>query len=289
MSSAGTIDADVNITINAEDHASVQVESAAKRINRQWREMRLEQRAVQQSFELSNRKFTATARVLSQMGSVMIRVQSIFNTYQLAQIRMQDATRNLAEAKRRLSDAIVQNGLDSKEAIEAQEDVTQFENQEQSSIIGNILQGALAVGVGASTFGRVPAITGAFKNLLNVFKGGKGPKTPKLTDFVDDAKGAGGKGFLSRALGGLGGLASKIPFGAGAAGGIGAGVMFLSDIPAAGGTGPHLDPDPYGWNDFTGEVGKSFNTTINVLANTSQEIVDDIQTAVDDIFRFGGN
>ena len=252
MSSAGTIDADVHITINAEDHASVQVESAAKKINRQWREMRLEQRAVQQSFELSNRKFTATARVLRQMGSVMMRVQTIFNTYQLAQIRMQDATRNLAEAKRRLSDAIVQNGLDSKEAIEAQEDLTQFENQETNATIGNIIQGISA------------------------------ELRPELCRY------------LSRALGGIGGALGgalgkvKLPIG-GAAGGIGAGVMFLSDIPPAGDPVPGYNPDPYGWDKFTGEAGKSFNTTINILANTSQEIVDDIQTSLDDIFRFGGN
>ncbi len=84
-SSAGTVDADVSITINANDNASVKVESAARKINKQWREMRLEQRAVQQSFELSNQKFVATSRVLNQVGSIVGRVQSAFNTYQLTQ------------------------------------------------------------------------------------------------------------------------------------------------------------------------------------------------------------
>ena len=293
MSSAGTIDADVNITINADDHATVQVESAAKRINRQWREMRLEQRAVQQSFELSNRKFTATARVLGQMGTVMLRLQSVFNTYQLMQIRGQDTARNLAEANRRVTESIIEHGHASQEAIQAQEQADEMKRQSEQEGIDRLIGIGTMAGVLATTVGRIPGLTGAIKTLGNVLKGGKGPGTPKITDFTKGGGGGGLGGAVSRGLGGIGGAIGgalgKVPIGGLGAGGIGAGVMFLSNIPPAGDPIEGYNPDPYGWNKFTGEAGNAFNATVNVFANTSQEIVDEIQTAIDGIFRFDGN
>lgn len=282
-SSAGTILADVNITINAEDRATVKVESAARKINRQWREMRIEQRAVQQSFELSNRKFVATSRVLNQVGSIVNRVQSAYNTYQLAQIRVQDATRNTADATRDLSDAIVEFGLNSPEAIAAAARRTEALEQEERA--GNdmlIVYGLIAANI-ATLVGRAPGLIGAIKGINRAFKA-----TPKV------APTAGLGAAATSTAGGIGGriagAASKIiPR---IAGGIGIGALLgiASDIQPAGEGELPEGFDALG--PLLGKIGaegqKIFSTIINVFASTPQEIVDEIQIAVQDSDRFTG-
>ena len=286
-SSAGTINADVNITINAEDNATVKVESAARKINRQWRELRIEQRAVQQSFELSNRKFVATGRVLNQVGSIVGRVQSAYNTYQLAQIRIQDATRNTADATRDLSDAIVEFGLNSPEAISAAEKRTDaLENEKRAANDALIAYGLIAVTI-VTLIGRVPALTGALKVLNKTLR-----STPKtLGPTAGAATGGAVGGAAGKVAGGgigrvLGSILPKL-----AGGGIGAGLGIVSDIQPAGEGELPGGLDAFG--PLAGKIGegggKFFSTIINVFASTSQEIVDQIQSGVESVTRSTGN
>lgn len=288
-SSAGTINADVNITINAEDNATVKVESAARKINRQWRELRIEQRAVQQSFELSNRKFVATGRVLNQVGSIVGRVQSAYNTYQLAQIRIQDATRNTADATRDLSAAIVEFGLNSPEAISAAEKRTDaLENEKRAANDALIAYGLIAVTI-VTLIGRVPALTGALKVLNKTLK-----STPKslgatagLTSATGGAAGKVAGGGISGAIGKLG---PKLL--GGAAGlGIGAALGIVSDIQPAGEGELPGGFDAFGplAGKIQSEGGKIVSTVVNVFANTSQEIVDQIQSGIESVTRDTGN
>ena len=290
-SSAGTIDADVNITINAEDNATVKVETAAKKINRQWREMRLEQRAVQQQFELTNRRFVATSRVLQSVGSVVSRVQSAFNTYQLAQLRVQTATKNAADAQRDLNDAIVEFGLGSPEALEAARRNIEATNQIEQSNRDLGLSYAFIGLTLATAFGGVPKIIGNLKNLRSVLKGVSGAATKTATGGLGAATGG---GIGSRITGAIGKFGPKLA--AGAAGfGIGAAIGIASDIQPAGGPtvgagGQVIEPEPLpGGLDAFGPLAEKIGSTIiNVFASTPQEIVTEIQNSIDRFTRFNG-
>lgn len=291
--SAGSIDADVNITINAEDNATVVVESAARKINRQWRELRLEQRAVQQSFELSNRRFTATSRLLQSTTSIVGRAQSAFNTYQLSQLRVQTATKNAADAQRDLNDAIVEFGVGSPEAIDAArrntDTMKELERANRDAGLAFVFIGTSI----ATAFGGIPRIIGNLKNLKFALKGVSSiSKTP-----ISSTAGAGIGGSAASALGRTAGrIAGKaLPFGLGA-------ILGAGNIPTAGGAtekggtiGGERVSDPI--DDFLfkniskplGEAGREvIQTIINIFASTPQEIVTEIQNAQDRAGRFGG-
>lgn len=293
MSAAGSIDADVNITINAEDNATVEVESATRKINRQWRELRLEQRAVQQSFELSNRRFTATSRLLQSTTSIVGRAQSAFNTYQLSQLRVQTATKNSADAQRDLNDAIVEFGIDSPEAIEAArrntDTMKELERANRDAALSFVFIGTSI----ATAFGGIPRIIGNLKNLRFALKG----VSPISKTPIASTAGAGLGGAASAAGRVAGRIAGKaLPFGLGA-------ILGAGNIPTAGGTtesgetiGGERGSDPI--DDFIfqniskplGEAGKAaINTIINVFASTPQEIVTEIQNGVERSSRFRGN
>jgi len=293
--SAGSIDADVNIKINAEDNATVVVESAARKINRQWRELRLEQRAVQQSFELSNRRFTATSRLLQSTTSIVGRAQSAFNTYQLSQLRVQTATKNAADAQRDLNDAIVEFGVGSPEAIEAArrntETMKELERANRDAALAFVFIGTSI----ATAFGGIPRIIGNLKNLGATLKGTTAAgKT--ATSGLGAAAGKTAASTAGRTAAGIAGrIASKaLPFGLGA-------ILGAGNIPSAGGAteegtvGGEKVSDPI--DDFLfqniskplGEAAKGAITTIiNIFASTPQEIVTEIQNAQDRAGRFGG-
>ena len=103
-------EADVQIILEGQDNASVVIEDAAKRINRQYRTMRNEQRAVERQFEINNRQFVQTGRVLGSMGSIISRVRGVYNTFLLQQIRNEQTARNVRDAQKDLNDAIAQFG-----------------------------------------------------------------------------------------------------------------------------------------------------------------------------------
>jgi len=289
-SSAGTINADVNISINAEDKATIKIESAARKINRQYREMRIEQRAVQQSFELSNQKFVATSRVLNQVGSIVGRVQAVYNTYQLSQIRIQDATKNTADATRDLSEAIVEFGLNSPEAIAAAERRTEALEQEERAANDMLVTYGLIIATIATLVGRVPGLTTAIKGLNQAFK--SAPKT------AGPVAGLGGTSAASSAATGAGSRFGNTfsKFGSrllgGAAGvGIGAAVGIISDIQPAG------DGELPGGLDAIGplvdkigtEANNIYNNIVNVFASTPDEIVSEISQGQQRITRFTGS
>ncbi|MCZ6583056.1 MAG: hypothetical protein O6761_07805 [Thaumarchaeota archaeon] len=293
MSATGSIDADVNITINAEDNATIVVESAARKINRQWRELRLEQRAVQQSFELSNRRFTATAKLLQSTTSIIGRAQSAFNTYQLSQLRVQTATKNAADAQRDLNDAIVEFGVGSPEAIEAArrntDTMKELERANNDAALAFVFIGTSI----ATAFGGIPRIIGNLKNLKFALKG-VSPITKAPIATTAGAGLGGAASTIGRAAGRIAGRA--LPFGLGA-------ILAAGNIPTAGGAtesggtvGGEKVSDPI--DDFLfqniskplGEAGKAAVTTIiNIFASTPQEIVTDIQNSLERITGFRGN
>lgn len=122
--------ADVNIGINATDNATAVVDSATKKINRSWISMRNQQRAVQREFELNHRTLTQTTRILQTVGATVQRLISIYNTWQLLQIRSALSTKNLRDAQRDVNDAFLEFGGTSKEYQDAL--MRQKEVQEQA-------------------------------------------------------------------------------------------------------------------------------------------------------------
>ena len=120
-----SLDADVNIILNAEDRASPEVANAVKNMNASWRDHLSQQRAVTRSYEIQNKTMFATARAVQAVGSVVNRAISIYNTFTLTQIRLQDAARNSAESITNYNEAVERFGTGSPEAIKAQERMTQ--------------------------------------------------------------------------------------------------------------------------------------------------------------------
>lgn len=175
--------ADVQININATDNASTVVDTATKRINRSWITMRNQQRAVQREFELNNRTLVQTGRLLNTVGSIVQRVISIYNTWQLLQIRNALATKNLRDAQKDLQDIFLEFGGTSREYQEQLERINQAEEEAQRVANETWLVYALMITGIVAQFGRLPKLIPQMKRFSNAVKNlrGGGVVTPKQT------------------------------------------------------------------------------------------------------------
>ena len=161
-------EADVQIILEGQDNASVVIEDAAKRINRQYRTMRNEQRAVERQFEINNRQFVQTGRVLGSMGSIISRVRGVYNTFLLQQIRNEQTARNVRDAQKDLNDAIAQFGPNSREALDANEAVTDALKRQEDQLTQNALQWAFTIGIIIQSVPTVLRAIGRLRSLLGL-------------------------------------------------------------------------------------------------------------------------
>jgi Mg2+ and Co2+ transporter CorA len=161
-----SVNADVNINIDATTPAVQKVDDATNKINQNWVAMRNQQRAVQREFELNNRTLVRTGRLLNTVGSIVQRVISIYNTWQLLQIRNQLATKNLADAQRDLQDIFVEYGGTSREFQDGQRRV-QEEHQKMIDLANeNIIAYTLMVTAIIAQSGRL--VTSVIPKLRSV-------------------------------------------------------------------------------------------------------------------------
>ncbi len=128
------IDADVHLIMTAEDRATPEVQSAVDRINSRYREFRNTQRAVGRGFELEHQGFTNSIRALTTVGRVAHTATSIFQRYNVMQLRMEQGARSLKRAQADLSEAISKYGINSAQAAKASANLT--EEQAKNTALG---------------------------------------------------------------------------------------------------------------------------------------------------------
>ena len=133
MSSAG-IDTNVNIIINAEDNASSVVSSTTQTIEQRFKAHRTQLKAVRMEYELNHRGLLTTMRAMQSVGMVVNRALSIYNSWNLMQLRIQTANKNVSDSQRDLNQILDQFGRDSPEfrrAIEANKQALEDQKKAQ--------------------------------------------------------------------------------------------------------------------------------------------------------------
>lgn len=164
---SATLDADVNIILNSKDHASEVVEEATKRINKSFRQMRAENRALTGAFELQHRSLMQAGRAIHTLGSVAQRAISIFNTWQLMQIRQNQLTDRRIALEKELAEAIASG--DFERAADIQRDLNKAIEEQNRMLVESIgfwiTAGLVAAGQITKITRAIPAIT-RFRNRL---------------------------------------------------------------------------------------------------------------------------
>lgn len=169
---SSSVDTDVNITINAKDNASSIVDSATKKINKNWKEMHDQQRAVRREFELNNRGLVTTARAIQSVGSMVNRAISLYNTWNIMQIRVQDANRNVYESQQDLNEVLDEYGQDSpqfRKALEANQRA--LEDQKKAQDDAKLGMGLLVTSLAADATRIITDVVPKFKTLRAVIAG----------------------------------------------------------------------------------------------------------------------
>lgn len=287
------MDADVKIILSAEDRASAEVETATQRINKQYRELRLEQRAVRGEFELNNRTFVATTRVLNSLGTIVGRAISLWNTYLLSQIRTQDATRNLRDAQADLNEVIAEFGPNSNEYVKALEREKEAQEDLERANRDNLITYGLIAAQLITMIGHSTTLIGRLRILQRIGLGG-----PKPLPAVSANPTAGIKGSAGGGLKGKIGKAFKSPKIPGVVGGIAGGAasagLFLAQMAgeqtAGGGEGGELPSGLEAIGPALEAGGRAINNvTNNILINapTAEDIINEIKKIFDTSNTFG--
>lgn len=267
-----SLDADVNIILNAEDRASPQVAAAVKNMNTSWRDHLSQQRAVTRSYEIQNKTLFTTARAVQSVGSVVNRVLSIYNSFTLTQIRLQDAARNSADSLIDYNEALARFGQDSPEVVKAHERRIQtLKDEKEASDQARIGYALMAVSIIADTTRIVTSVIPRLLALKTVVLG-----TTAATAGLSATAG----------LGAVGGAAAGFATGAAIAGGVGgaiAAVPIVSAIDSAG-----LNP----FQKTRDEVIKpaldnAVNQVFNFFGTSTDELVKKVQEATKGIVTFG--
>jgi hypothetical protein len=291
----------VQITINATDNASTVVDTATKRINRSWIQMRNQQRAVQREFELNNRTLVQTGRILTTVGSIVQRVISVYNTWQLLQIRTALTAKNLRDAQRDLQDVFLEFGGTSREFQEAQQRVIdQQEEMQRVAKETNFVYALMVVGI-LTQLGRLTKIIPQLKKFTATVKGLRGGATGSTTQTTLST-GATKPSAISKITGKVPSVGGgKVPAigGALAGGGISA-LAFLAGLageqqafaPQTDELGNIIPPDvtpPETGFDQIAQIGKDISVVINNFINspTPQGMVDEIQERTRNALTFG--
>lgn len=204
-----SLDADVNIRLNAEDNASQPIDNSVKSIDRSFVQMRNSLRANERSFYLQHQSVYQLTRAMGVLRSVTGVGVSVMNNLLLTQIRNATEAKNLRDAIRDENDAIIEFGYGSRQANDAHERTTEIMKQQHDQLIQNILQWVTLGTYLASTI--VPNLTkikgliggGSISKVGGVPSGSsspvgniQGPNLPKNGIGSGPPGGAGGIGLI---------------------------------------------------------------------------------------------
>lgn len=271
-----SLDADVEIILHAEDRASSEVTNAVKRMSASWRDHQTQTRAVTRSYEMQNKTMFATARALQSVGNVVNRAISIYNSFTLTQIRLQDAARNSTEATINYNEAVARSGEGSPEAIKAADARTQaLKAEKEATDQATIGYAFMVISIIADTTRLMTSVV------------------PRLKGLIALTRGAGAAAFVPGAASAVGGLGAAAR-GAGAAGlgvaaatvGVAAGVGIAGHIGATAiseglGIKPHRNAK--GETMFESGVNQIFN----FFGTTTDDLLKKIQDATKGLSTFG--
>ena len=181
-------DVEANVYLYGHDEASQPMENAATRINKAWKSMRDEQRTIQREFELNNKTLVQTGRAISAVGNVVHRVTSLYNTWNLLQLRVQNANQNVSDSSANLAEVLNEFGPDSKQYQDALKRNKEALEEQQRAQRDTQIGYALMVTDIATSSGQI---------ITNVI-----PKLKKLNSTL--AAGGSRAGILGKALKGVG-------------------------------------------------------------------------------------
>lgn len=106
-----SLDADVNIRINAEDNASVPVDNSVKSIDRSFSQMRNSIRANERSFYLQHQSLYKFNMAMGTMRQVTGAGISVLNSLMLADIRATQSAKNLRDARRAAAESFASGDM----------------------------------------------------------------------------------------------------------------------------------------------------------------------------------
>lgn len=225
-------DADVGIILNATDNASGTVDSATKQINQSFRTMNQQQNAMGRQFLTNNQSLYSFGRSMQSVGRITNQAISLFNSYNLMQIRMQQASDDAADAQEKLSEAIAEYGPNSQQAITAAEQVQKAQQAQQQADQQSKTQFVLMVASMVAQSGQlittvIPRLlalsttlqSSSFTNALNIAsKGGIGTGTISgggAIEGIGTALATGGAAATASVIGaGVGGALAGTPIAA---------------------------------------------------------------------------
>lgn len=265
-----SLDADVNIILHAEDRASPEVTNAVKRMSTSWRDHQAQTRAVTRSYEMQNKTMFATARAIQSVGNVVNRAISIYNSFTLTQIRLQDAARNSTEATLNYNEAVARSGEGSPEAIKAADARTQaLKAEKEATDQATIGYAFMVISIIADTTRLMTSVVPRLKALIALTRGVR----PGVLSPVGNLGGGSG--------GGAGQSNSKrnmvvSGFGKAGVGGIGAALITEG-----------LGIEPY--KNAKGETAyeSATNQIFNFFGTTTDDLVKKIQDATKGYVTFG--
>ena len=300
---SGTADADVKITLSANDQASGTVQSATQQINSSFRSMTQSQNAAGRSFLVSNQGLYAYGRAAQSVGRITDKAISLFNSYNLMQIRVTQATQANTDAQETLAETIAQYGANSPQAQTAAEAAAKTQADMAKAAEDAQVQFALMVASSVAQSGTL--VTTVIPRLLALSSAIKGVSIASgVNAAVNVAAGGGvgagalggaaGGGVGAGALGGAAGLAVKLGTSAlkiaPAAGGAAAAVQLLSMMgsqQAGGGeaTGVATGTDALAEiaNDISQAITNPNSQQRQNINNTISIIGYDIQSAVNEL------
>ncbi|HVI41533.1 MAG TPA: hypothetical protein VM577_12850, partial [Anaerovoracaceae bacterium] len=214
--------ADVGIRLTAEDDASATVDSAVTNINNSYKDFISTTRTASREYITNNQTLFELGRTMQSVGRVTDKAISLFNSYNLMQIRISSATQNVADAQEKLAEAIAQYGPSSSEAEKAGKDLQKQQEALKKATEDAQIQFALMVASSVAQSGtlistvipRIVAFTASLREAA-------------VAEAVATAASGGVGGGTLTGIGSLGKL-GKIGAGIGIAGGaigLGAGIM----------------------------------------------------------------
>jgi energy-converting hydrogenase Eha subunit A len=143
--SAGEVQGDVKIVLTADDQATTTIDSATDQINAKFKEMNNVTRAGSREWETNNWQVYNLGRTMASTGRLVDRSIQIFNSYELMQIRIQQATQAAANADQAAADALAQYGQNSEQFARANEAAVKAHQAEKNAAREAEVQFALMV------------------------------------------------------------------------------------------------------------------------------------------------
>lgn len=134
-----SVDADVNINLNAQDNASQPIDNSVKNIDRSFVQMRNGMRANERSFYLQHQSVYKLTQVMGSLRTITGAGINVMNTMLLTQIRNQAAAKNLRDALRDQSDAFAEFGPNSREFADSQERVNEVIKEQKDQVVQDTL------------------------------------------------------------------------------------------------------------------------------------------------------